>query len=49
MDFEAMRACNRGVSPLVKIDNAAHAMHRENPVAFNAAVLEFLALYASSR
>jgi len=27
----------------VTIENAAHAMHRENPAAFNAAVRDFIA------
>lgn len=41
--FEKMRSANPGVSPLVTIDGAAHGMQRDNPGAFNAAVLEFLA------
>jgi pimeloyl-ACP methyl ester carboxylesterase len=40
--FEAMRRANPRVSPTVTLENAAHAMHRENPGAFNAVVLEFL-------
>lgn len=41
--LEAMRDANRHVRPLVTIDRAAHAMHRENAPAFNAAVGAFLA------
>lgn len=37
----AMRGCKDIAAPIV-IPNAAHSMHRENPDAFNAAVLEFL-------
>lgn len=40
--FETMRSANVGVVPLVTIDGAAHGMQRDNPSAFNAAVLEFL-------
>lgn len=40
--FARMRGINPRVSPLVTIDNAAHAMQRDNPAAFNAAVLAFL-------
>jgi pimeloyl-ACP methyl ester carboxylesterase len=31
------------VAPIVSIPDAAHAMHRDNPAAFNTAVLDFLA------
>ena len=41
--FAAMRACNAAIPPPVTIPGAAHAMHRDNPAAFNAAVLAFLA------
>ena len=41
--LDAMRALNRRVAPVVTIDEAAHAMHRENAPAFNAAVRDFLA------
>jgi pimeloyl-ACP methyl ester carboxylesterase len=34
---------NRNVRDLVVLPDAAHAMHRENPAAFNDAVLRFLA------
>ena len=43
--FDAMRALNRNVSPTVTIAGAAHAMHREAPAAFNAAVVAFLAAH----
>lgn len=39
----AMRACNPAIPPLVTIPGAAHAMHRDNPEAFNAVVLNFVA------
>jgi pimeloyl-ACP methyl ester carboxylesterase len=39
----AMRSANPHVSAIVSIPDAAHAMHRDNPAAFNAAVLDFLA------
>jgi esterase len=38
-----LREANSNVADLVTIPNAAHAMNRENPTAFNAAVLDFLA------
>jgi pimeloyl-ACP methyl ester carboxylesterase len=41
--LEAMGALNRNVAPLVTVESAAHAMHRENAPAFNAAVLDFVA------
>ncbi len=41
--LEAMRRCNPAIGPVVVIAGAAHAMHRDNPTAFNAAVLAFLA------
>ena len=40
--FAAMRKCKSIAEP-ISIPNAAHAMNRENPPAFNAAVLDFLA------
>jgi len=40
--FAAMRKCKSIAEPIL-IPNAAHAMNRENPPAFNAAVLDFLA------
>jgi pimeloyl-ACP methyl ester carboxylesterase len=39
----AISDANPRVAAIVTIDNAAHAMNRENPTAFNAAVLDFLA------
>ena len=44
--FDAMRRLNPNVSPLVTIDGAGHAMHRDRPAAFNAAVIAFLAEHA---
>lgn len=41
--LDALRTCNERVKGLVTIEGAAHAMHREQPAAFNAAVLRFLA------
>jgi esterase len=38
----AMRSCERDIPAPVVIPNAAHAMNRDNPAAFNAVVLEFL-------
>jgi pimeloyl-ACP methyl ester carboxylesterase len=38
----AMRALNPRVAPLVTIGAAAHAMHRDNPAAFNDAVAAFI-------
>lgn len=43
--FAKMRNANPRVSPLATIAAAAHAMQRENPAAFNAAVLAFVALH----
>ena len=40
--FDAMRALNDRVRPTVVIDDAAHAMHRDNPAAFNDAVAAFI-------
>jgi esterase len=41
--FRALRDCLPGsVGAPIVIPNAAHGMHRDNPQAFNAAVLEFL-------
>ena len=40
--FAAMRKCKELAAPIV-IPNAAHGMHRENPMAFDAAVMDFLA------
>ena len=39
--FAAMRQCKSIAAPVV-ISNAGHAAHRDNPAAFNAAVLAFL-------
>ena len=39
---EAMRRCNGRIPEPQIIPNAAHAMHRENPGAFNRVVLDFL-------
>jgi pimeloyl-ACP methyl ester carboxylesterase len=41
--FAAMRACHRALAPPVTIAGAAHGMQRDNPAAFNAAVMAFLA------
>jgi esterase len=41
--LDAMRVLNGNVAPLVTIEGAAHAMHRENAPAFNAAVRDFIA------
>ena len=41
--FAAAQGCNAKVPAPIVIPNAAHAMNRDNPEAFNAAVLEFLA------
>jgi pimeloyl-ACP methyl ester carboxylesterase len=40
--FAAMRKCKADIPAPVIIPNAAHAMNRENPAAFNAVVLDFL-------
>jgi pimeloyl-ACP methyl ester carboxylesterase len=42
----AMHALNAQARPPVTIPDAAHSMHRDNPEAFNAAVLAFLAALA---
>jgi pimeloyl-ACP methyl ester carboxylesterase len=47
--FERMRSLNSNVSPLVTIANAAHAMQRDNPADFNAAVLEFISGTTTTR
>ncbi len=39
---DAMRQCNSRIPEPQIIPNAAHAMHRENPTAFNRVVLDFL-------
>ena len=41
--LSAMQKASMDVEDLVTIPNAAHAMQRENPAAFNAAVMAFLA------
>lgn len=41
--LEAMRTLNRSVEPVAVIEGAAHAMHRDNTAAFNAAVRDFIA------
>jgi pimeloyl-ACP methyl ester carboxylesterase len=46
--LEAMCALNRNAAAVVTIDGAAHAMHRENPAAFNAAVRDFMATPATA-
>ena len=43
--LDAMRAQNERVEPVVTIDAASHAMHRENAPAFNAAVRDFIAMH----
>jgi pimeloyl-ACP methyl ester carboxylesterase len=40
--FAAARTCNPSIPAAIVIPNAAHAMNRDNPDAFNAAVLAFL-------
>jgi len=40
--FAAMRKCKESAAPIV-IPKAAHGMHRENPPAFETAVMDFLA------
>lgn len=39
----AARRCNPAIAPAVIVPGAAHSMNRENPAAFNQAVLSFLA------
>jgi pimeloyl-ACP methyl ester carboxylesterase len=46
--LDAMRALNRHAAAVVTIEGAAHAMHRENPAAFNAAVRDFIASPATA-
>jgi pimeloyl-ACP methyl ester carboxylesterase len=46
--LDAMRALNRHAAAVVTIEGAAHAMHRENPAAFNAAVRDFIAAPATA-
>jgi pimeloyl-ACP methyl ester carboxylesterase len=41
--LDALRALNANAAPRVTIEGAAHAMHRENAPAFNAAVRDFIA------
>ena len=43
--LEAMRDLNGNAAPIVTIERAAHAMHRENAPAFNAAVRDFIAMH----
>ena len=45
--LETMREANPRVAPVTTIAAAAHAMQRENPTAFNAAVLDFVAAHAA--
>ena len=45
--LDAMRALNRHVAAVVTIAGASHAMHREKPAAFNAAVRDFIAAPAT--
>jgi esterase len=45
--FAAARGCNPAFPAAVVIPNAAHAMNRDNPEAFNAVVLDFLARHRS--
>lgn len=40
--FTAMRDANRRIPPVVSIPHAGHAMHRDNPEAFNDVILGFL-------
>jgi pimeloyl-ACP methyl ester carboxylesterase len=39
--FAAMRKCKELAAPIV-MPNAAHGMHRDNPTAFETAILDFL-------
>lgn len=39
----ALHACKTALAAPVVIPNASHSMNRDNPAAFNAAVMEFLA------
>lgn len=43
--FAAAHRCNAAIPAPIVIPNAAHAMNRENPEPFNAAVLDFLAAH----
>ena len=45
--FDAMRRLNPRVSPPVTIDGAGHAMHRDRPALFNAAVIAFIARHGA--
>lgn len=40
--LDAVRSLNCNASPIVTIADAAHAMHRDNPAQFNAAVRDFI-------
>lgn len=44
---QAARRCNPAIAEAVTVPNAAHSMNRENPAAFNRAVLGFLAPHAA--
>ena len=43
--FDALRACNPALAEPLVVAGAAHAMHRENPEAFNAYVLAHFAAH----
>lgn len=43
LGLEALRRCNPSIGPVAVIPGAPHGMHRANPAAFNAVVLDFLA------
>jgi len=43
--LDALRELNGNVAPLVTVEGAAHAMHRDNAPAFNAAVSGFIAAH----
>lgn len=47
--FQAMRAANPAIPEPVAIADAGHAMHRDNPQAFNAAVIGFLRSVETAR
>lgn len=46
---QAARQCNASIAEAITVPNAAHSMNRENPAAFNRAVLAFLATHAGAR
>ena len=44
-----LQRCNRQVKALHVVPDAAHAMNRENPAAFNVAVMDFIAGHCSEK